>query len=432
MAVTRSKPSRPKSSFAEELVLALSKPRIKKETKNGVTKNNDNWINFLKKRKDQLEEEGRNSLKGDGGLAAGLKQVDRERKAGDGALMSQLAGAERGLKEATAALESEKRDHSETQRKVDEIVSLKEELSKTLDKEKNKNLELLTELDSLKVWKEEALSKMKASAKCLSQHTANIEKLQEEKIELQNVLEDTNLKNNKALEDLSVSLKKKVFENELLTGDLNQKDKIINNLREEINHLKSASKPSEISTDRDQTREPALNTEGSQKKRKSFSFKEFLSKKKPRVDLMKGGIKTMEEAPTPAKSFVIWSDDNDQEEEQDIIILDESIEEEEKVEEEENVVEDVEVEEEEEKEENEEDGEEEKEEEKEDTDEEEEVLSILPVKSLVEIILDEVLDDLDYSKKKTADDSIVVSVIDEKKNNALFISNLFDELLNNI
>ena len=137
MAVTRSKPSRPKSSFAEELVLALSKPRIKKETKNGVTKNNDNWINFLKKRKDQLEEEGRNTLKADAGLAAGLKQVERERKAGDGALVSQLAGTERRLKETTAALESEKRDHSETKRKVDEIVSLKEELSKTLDQEKN-------------------------------------------------------------------------------------------------------------------------------------------------------------------------------------------------------------------------------------------------------------------------------------------------------
>ena len=65
-AFTRQKSSRP--SLAEELVLALSKPRSTKEprvniSKNSTRTNNDDWINFLKKRKDNLSElEGRDKV----------------------------------------------------------------------------------------------------------------------------------------------------------------------------------------------------------------------------------------------------------------------------------------------------------------------------------------------------------------------------------
>ena len=53
------KSSRP--SLAEELVLALSKPRSSKEPRGASSKtssrtNNDDWINFLKKKKDNHSE----------------------------------------------------------------------------------------------------------------------------------------------------------------------------------------------------------------------------------------------------------------------------------------------------------------------------------------------------------------------------------------
>ena len=131
--LTNQKSSRP--SLAEELVLALSKPRSSKEPRGAISKNssrtsNDDWINFLKKRKDNLSElEGRDKVTN---LEQSLKE-EREK-----------------LRKAEETLDKEKQAHNETKRKSGNNVGQNVDTHNLLSQEKIKNKGLLDELSSLR------------------------------------------------------------------------------------------------------------------------------------------------------------------------------------------------------------------------------------------------------------------------------------------
>ena len=302
MVVTNPSSSRPRTSFAHELVLALSKPKTKKEPRTGIQKNSaksnpHDWINFLKKRKDNLNAE----------------DVD------DKSDSHRVKVLEKTLKDTKGALDKEKEAHADTKKRYDNDKRV-EEIRKNLTQEKKKNKELLAELNSYKIVQDEVEKKLKTSAKvCRSQHTEKIEQLQKEKDEIKKIYEAKTLEINSMLAELKVTLKKKDFENELLKGDLEKKDKIIRDLRTKV----AEKKDSDEKPDRGIIQDSTLATlcSPSRKKRKNVLKEDFLSKKKPRRASNSEDVRTLGNI---TNNIV-------QKEEHEIIFLDETIEEEEAV-----------------------------------------------------------------------------------------------------
>ena len=250
---THQKASRP--SLAEELVLALSKPRTSKEPRGAISKNssrtnNDDWINFLKKRKDNLSEpDGKDKN-------PKLEQTLKEQR--------------QKLRETEEALHKEQQAHTETKRKSGNNVGQNDDIRHILTQEKKKNKGLLDELSSLrkkienlegkneerikglqrenagtvlelkelKAWKEEAMKRIASSVKfCENQHTSQIEKLRVENRNLEKLCDENGTKEKKMLKEVSLSLKKKEFEVDLLKGDLEKKNQIIQSLRTELDEM---------------------------------------------------------------------------------------------------------------------------------------------------------------------------------------------------
>ena len=307
--MTNKKSVRP--SLAAELVLALSKPRSSKEPRGTISKNsgrtnNDDWINFLKKKKDNLTElEGRDRVTK---LEQSLKEErEKLRRSEETLHKEQLAHNETKRKSGNNAgqnvdsrnlLAQEKIKNkglldelSSLRKKTDNLGAKNEERIKELQRE---NARTVLEVKELKAWKEEALSKMSASAKfCESHHTSQIEKLRLENSNLQNLCDENSLKVKKMVKELSVSLKKKEFEIELLKGDLEKKNQIIHNMRTELDEMcvnKNINEGNDKSmTSTENVRQVPNKTIASPntstlKKRKRFPMESFVSVKKARAD----------------------------------------------------------------------------------------------------------------------------------------------------
>ena len=307
--MTNKKSVRP--SLAAELVLALSKPRSSKEPRGTISKNsgrtnNDDWINFLKKKKDNLTElEGRDRVTK---LEQSLKEErEKLRRSEETLHKEQLAHNETKRKSGNNAgqnvdsrnlLAQEKIKNkglldelSSLRKKTDNLGAKNEERIKELQRE---NARTVLEVKELKAWKEEALSKMSASAKfCESHHTSQIEKLRLENSNLQNLCDENSLKVKKMVKELSVSLKKKEFEIELLKGDLEKKNQIIHNMRTELDEMcvnKNINEGNDKSmTSAENVRQVPNKTIASPntstlKKRKRFPMESFVSVKKARAD----------------------------------------------------------------------------------------------------------------------------------------------------
>jgi len=243
--LTRQKSSRP--SLAEELVLALSKPRSTKEprvniSKNSTRTNNDDWINFLKKRKDNTSEleapdnitkleqtlkEEREKARNAVETLGKEQQAHRETKAKSGYNIGQNDDIRNLLNQEKLKSKGLLDELNSLKKKTENLEGKNGEKIKDLQRE---NTRTVLELNKLKAWKEEALTRIAASTRlCENQHTNQIEKLREEN--------ENNMKAKKMLKELSVSLKKKEFEIELLKGDLEKKNQIIGNMRTELNEM---------------------------------------------------------------------------------------------------------------------------------------------------------------------------------------------------
>ena len=72
---------------------------------------------------------------------------------------------------------------------------------------------------------------------CENQHTSQIEKLRVENRNLEKLCDENGTKEKKMLKEVSLSLKKKEFEVDLLKGDLEKKNQIIQSLRTELDEM---------------------------------------------------------------------------------------------------------------------------------------------------------------------------------------------------
>ena len=312
--------------------MALSKPRSSKEPRGNISKNssktnNDDWINFLKKKKDNLSEpEARNNV-------SKLEQTLKE--------------AREKLRKAEETLHKEQQAHNETKKKSGNNIGKNDDIHNLLSQEKIKNKGLLIELkelrkitenlegkneervkdlqrenartvlelNKLKAWKEEALTKMAASEKFCESQTRQIDKLREENSNLEKSSDENSLK-------IKKMLKKKEFEIELLKGDLKMNNQIIGNMRTELDEMyvnktiNEGQDMTSIENVREVPNQPIQSPNTSiLKKRKRFPMESFVSVKKPRAD------DTSNREPINDEK----NEDHNEEIKQEIVVLDEKI-----------------------------------------------------------------------------------------------------------